>query len=286
MPDIISYNGIAVADIVSINGKALPTGGGTASTTPTISVAGGTFGAVTVTVTNHSSYTNPNYDCSATVGATTVVSDTNVDHLLESDSSGLSDTLLIVDTNAATGTRTVSVKAQEFGDNIQSSAATATYDINFIQNTYVRIQGVTSTGQATTLRLAMEDLRLFTGQGQTGTEYPTTALTSDTSETGIKITYGHSYSSTYAGWKAVDSSVASMWWTLGNSVAADNWWQIEFIRTTYNPAPTIKSMQVRFDSQTDASYFKILGSNTGNFTGEETDYGVFQIIENTIQNFG
>jgi hypothetical protein len=286
MPEIISYNGIAMANIVSINGKTPPSGGGTTSTTPTLSVAGGTFGSVTVTVTNHSSYTNPNYECSAAVGGTTTVSDANVDHLLESDASGLSDTLLLSDTNSTTGTRTVTVKAQEFGDNIQSSAATTTYDVNFIQNAYVRIQGVTSTGQATTSRLAMEDLRLFTGQGQTGTEYPTTALTSDTSETGIKITYGHSYSSTYDGWKAVDSSTASMWWTLGNSVAANNWWQIEFQKATYSSAPTIKSIQVRFDSQTDASYFKILGSNTGAFSGEETDYGVFQIIEDTIQNFG
>ena len=69
--------------------------------------------------------------------------------------------------------------------------------------------------------------------------------------------------------------------------AANNWWQIEWQSGTYSTIPTIKSISVRFDAQTDASYFKIEGSDSGNFTGEETDYGVFAISsENTILNFG
>ena len=77
-----------------------------------------------------------------------------------------------------------------------------------------------------------------------------------------------------------------MWWALGTS-AANNWWQIQFETATYSTAPEIKSMKIRFDGQTDASYFNISGSDTGSFSGEETDYGVFEITaENTTLNFG
>ena len=286
MPTSGDINGIAMADIADINGVDVPSGGGgTASTTPTISVSGGLFGDVTVTVTNHSSYTNPNYECTASVGGTTTVADADVDHTLDTGDDSVSATLNITDSNAATGTRTVTVKAQEFGNNIQSAAATSTYDIVFIQNHYIRIRGVTSDGSNTSSRLAIEDFGLFTGAGQTGTEYPTTSLTSNTSETGIVVSAGHTYGS-YSEWKAVDSSLSTYWWAL-STTATNNWWQIQFETGTYSTAPIIKSMKIRFDSFNDASFFKISGSDNGNFSGEETDYGVIEITaEGTTLNFG
>jgi len=286
MPDISNKNGIDMGDIASINEQDVPSGGGTASTTPTISLSGGTFGAVNVTVTNHSSYTNPNYECVVTAGSTTTVSDAEVDHELESAKDGVSAVMTFNDTNTTTGTRTVTVKAQEFGDNIQSSATTATFDKVFIQNQYIRIRGVTSSGADTNLRLAIQDLGFFTGVTQTGTEYPTTALTSETSETGIVISAGHTYSASYAAFKAADSSLLTMWWALGTT-SANNWWQIHFETATYPIAPIIKSMMLRFDGQTSASYFSIAGSDTGAFSGEETDYGVFGITAKGANlNFG
>lgn len=287
MPDISNKNGIDMGDIASINEQDVPSGGGgTATTTPTITVTGGTFGAVTVTVTNHSSYTNPNYECVVTAGATTTVADSAVNHTLDTGDDGVSATMTFSDTNTTTGTRTVTVKAQEFGDNVQSSAATATFDKVNIQNHYIRIRGVTSSGSNTSLPLAIEDIRFFADTAQSGTEYPTTSLTSSTSETGIVTSAGHSFSSTYADWKAADSSTITMWWALATS-AANNWWQIQFESSTYSTAPEIKSMQVRFDGQTQASFFSIAGSDNGNFSGEETDYGVFPITaEDTALNFG
>ncbi len=51
---------------------ATPAGGSgaatPASTTPTLSLTGGTFGVITATVTNYASYTNPNFNASAAVG--------------------------------------------------------------------------------------------------------------------------------------------------------------------------------------------------------------------------
>ena len=98
MPTSGDINGIAMADIADINGVDVPSGGGgTASTTPTISVSGGLFGEVTVTVTNHSSYTNPNYSCSAAVGGTTTVADADVNHTLDTGDDSVSATLNITD---------------------------------------------------------------------------------------------------------------------------------------------------------------------------------------------
>jgi hypothetical protein len=278
-------NGVPTSDINGVNGFFTTQGGGVASTTPTISVEGGTFGSISITVTNASSYTNPNYSVQAKVGSTVTVLDSSVTRELDSSSNHIGSLLTFVDSNSSTSQRTVSVKAQEFGDFVQSAAATANYTPSDVQNRYLRIRGVTSAGADTSARLAIEDLRFWTGAGGTGTKYPTTNLTSDTSETGIVVSAGHSYSQTYAPYKACDSSGSSMWWALGTS-AANNWWQIQWESGTYPNKPIIKSMVIRFDGQTDASFFSLKGSDTGAFAGEETDYGVFKILENTTQTFG
>ena len=279
-------SGIGTSDLNNVDGFfTTQGGGGTASTTPTISTSGGTFGAISVTITNHNSYTNPNYSAEAKVGATVTVLDSTVIRQLDSSGNHIGDLLTFVDSNTSTAQRTLTVKAQEFGDFIQSAGATATYTPSNVQSRYLRIRGVTSVGADTSARLAIEDLRFWTSPGGIGTKYPTTNLTSDTSETGIVVSAGHSYSATYAPWKACDSSASSMWWALGTS-AANNWWQIQWESGTYSTIPIIKSMVIRFDGQTDASFFSLKGSNTGAFSGEETDYGIFQILENTTQTFG
>tara|TARA_R110000822_G_scaffold58909_2_gene147143 strand:+ start:292 stop:1143 length:852 start_codon:yes stop_codon:yes gene_type:complete len=281
-----SISGQSTSNISGVDGFfTTQGGGGTASTTPTISTSGGTFGAISVTITNHNSYTNPNYSAEAKVGATVTVLDSTITRQLDSSGNHIGDLLTLVDSNATSGERTLTVKAQEFGDFIQSAGATATYTPSNIQNRYLRIRGVTSAGADTSARLAIEDLRFWTAAGGTGTKYPTTNLTSDTSETGIVVSAGHFYSATYAPWKACDSSATSFWWALGTS-AANNWWQIEFESGTYPTIPTINSMVIRFDGQTDALYFSIVGSDTGAFSGEETDYGIFEITENITQTFG
>jgi hypothetical protein len=281
-------SGVDTDDIEGVNGFfTTQSGGGTATTTPTLSLSGGVFGAVTVIVTNHSSYTNPNYECNVTVGATTTVADADINHSMDSGSDSLGNTMSFSDTNTASGTRTVTVKAQEFGDFIQSSAATTTFDISYVQDHYIRLQSVTSSGAATTLRTAIDDIRFCTGAGGTGTLYPTTNLTSNTSETGIVVSQGHQYSGSYAPWKACDSNTTnSMAWLLGAS-AANNWWQIQWETGTYATAPEIKSIKVRFDTNQQTRYIKIMGSSTGAFAGEETNYGVFYIASlNSTIYFG
>jgi len=288
-PDITNINGVEMADIASINGQDAPSGSGTATTAPSVSVSGGLFGIVTVTITKSGggTYTNPNYQVISTLADGTVtVTDANVDRSLESDESHLSGVLTLTDTNASTAERTVTVKAQEFGDTIQSNAATGTYTPAFIQNQYVRIRGVTSDGSDTSNRIAIDDINFYTGSGQSGTVYPTSNLTANDSETGIAVSQGHVFSSTYAAFKAVDSDTSNtMAWLLATS-AANNYWQIEFETGTYSSAPVIKSIDIRFDGQNDATHFAITGSDNADHSSA-TVYAVYEIsAENTVLNFG
>ena len=69
--------------------------------------------------------------------------------------------------------------------------------------------------------------------------------------------------------------------------AANNWWQLEFESGTYSTVPIIKSMEIRFHNQNNATHFQLQGSDTGSFSGEETDFAIFQITaEDTFLNFG
>ncbi len=287
-PDLTNINGVDMGNIASINGQDAPSGSGTATTTPSVSVSGGLFGVVTVTITKSGggTYTNPNYQAISTLADGTVtVTDANTNRSLESDESHLSGVLTFTDTNASTAERTVTVKAQEFGDTIQSNAATGTYTPSFVQNQYIRIRGVTSDGSDTNNRIAIDDINFYTANAQSGTVYPTSNLTANDSETGIAVSQGHLFSSTYDAFKAVDSSSTTFAWLLGTS-AANNYWQIQFETGTYSSAPVIKSIDIKFNAQTDATHFAITGSDNADHSSA-TVYAVYEIsAESTVLNFG
>ena len=289
-PNIDDFNVIDMGNIDSINGQDVPSGGGgTTTTTPSVSVTGGGFGFVTATITKSGggTYTNPNYQVIATLADGTVtVTDANVNRSLESDESHITGVLTLQDTNASTAQRTVTVKAQEFGDNIQSSAATGTYTPAFIQKEYIRIQACDASGNNTASNQAILDVNFYTGSGQSGTEYPTTHLTSNTSETDIVVSLGHTFSTTYDAWKAVDSNVfGTLAWNLAGS-ADNNYWQIQFQDGTYDTKPLIKSMQVRFFNQYHGTHFKLTGSDNADHSSATT-LGIFPAIgEGTLQNIG
>ena len=291
MPDITSYNGIDMADIASINGQDAPSGG-TASTAPSVSVSINAFGTVTATITKSGggAYTNPNYSASAALtsdASTVTVADANVDRSVETDGSHLAGTLTFSDSNAASGERTLSVRAQEFGDKIQSDAGTAAYTAAVMQDEYLRIRGTTSDGTASSNRLAIAEVRFYAGRGQTGTVYPTTNLTANDSETDIVISAGHVYNATYDAWKACDSNATgTMYWALGTS-AANNWWQIQWEDGTYDTKPIIQSMKIYFHNVTDCTHFSLVGSSVADHSSDTTDYGVFEITsEDAVLNFG
>jgi hypothetical protein len=151
---------------------------------------------------------------------------------------------------------------------LQSAESVSTFEVTVTRTfTHWRIKGYTSAGVATADRIYLGNARFFEGTNQTGTEYPTTNMTSNTSESGITLSAGHSYSSSYAPWKATDQHNYTGWWTLGLSNAANNWWQIEF-----DTAKTFQSIEFNFYStNTQADNVKLFGSNTGAFSGEEVE---------------
>jgi hypothetical protein len=289
MGTIASMNGVDDANISSVNGQS-PTLdlSSTASPIPSVAIGGGTFGVVTDTVTKDGggTYTNPNYSAVATLADGTVtVTDANIDRNLESDLSHLSGVLNFTDTNTSTAQRTLTVQIQEFGTTTRSATTSATYTPSYIQAQYIRLTGVLADGSATANRLAIQDIRFFAGAEQSGTEYPTTDLTANDSETDITVSTGHTYSATYDAWKAFDSSTGTWYWAL-TTTAANNWIQIEFEDGTYDTKPIIKSMQVKFEpSWADTYYFKLTSSANADHSSA-TDHGVFLANVSTVTNFG
>ena len=78
---------------------------------------------------------------------------------------------------------------------------------------YFRIQAVDSDGSilpdTTQAWLNISDIKLF---DNSNVEYPTTDLTSNTSEAGITISAGAFHSDGYAPYKAFDNTGTSFWW--------------------------------------------------------------------------
>ena len=259
-PDIDNKNGVEMADIASINGQDAPSGGGgSATTTPTGNV-GAQFGFGTVTITNHASaYTNPNYSCSCSVDGSVIIADSAVDHSLDSGSDSLSAVMTFQETSTSANERTVTVTAQEFGG-AQSSALTLNYTPSYTAYRYIKISNVIADGSMSNASswFAVRNARFFTGAGNTGTEYPTTDLTSNTSETGIAITGGTHYGGdNYLPWKAFDSSTSTNFWVI-NSPATHAYLTMEFEPATYSTPPIIKSFNLNMQY---GMYVKVEGSN-------------------------
>jgi len=275
-PSIGSINGVDDANISSFSGQTPNLDlSGSASTAPSVSVSGGVFGILEATITKSGggTYTNPNYSAECTLADGTVtVTDANIDRNLESDLSHLSGLLNITDTNASTAQRTLTVKAQEFGDNTQSAGGTATYTPSSIQAEYIRIWSCLADGTVTTAsnQFAIKNWRLYTGSAQSGTELPPD-LTSATSATDIVVSAGHVYSSFYDDWKAFDSNTAgSWWWSIGNTNVANQWLQIQFQDGTYDTKPIIKSMKILFYSNYFPEFIKITSSASADHSSPTT----------------
>lgn len=130
-----------------------------------------------------------------------------------------------------------------------------------------RTQFVDSSGNASTNKVALVELEFFPSSNAGGTHKPDGNANSETSISGVTISSGYffqsSSSQTYANWRAFDGTTGaatnSMWWTLGISTAADNWIQVQF-----SSAETFQSVRLHIYEQfSDATHFKVLGSNDG-----------------------
>ena len=272
-----SISGQNTSNIDNVDGFYTTQGGGVASTAPTLSAVVATPFANTLTISNFASYAgmNPNWQISIEAGGSEIIANASVTRSISNNL--LSDTLVWSDGSAVSGTRTVKVRAQRFGDYIQSAEVTTTYTKAVADYNFFRLRGVTSAGVDTSDRLALGEVRFWTGAGQTGTRIALGNMASDSTPLAenLVLSQGRVYSASYQSWKAMDGSGGTMAWLLG-ATAAQNWWQAEFKGTV----PTIASLEILQRANADTSYIKLQGSYTGAFTGEETDFGVYYVPNN------
>ena len=261
---------------------------------PSVSVSGGLFGIVDATITRAGggTYTNPNYGAECTLADGTVtVTDANIDRVLESDSSHLSNVLKITDSNVSAAQRTVTVTMQEFGDLTRSQTGSATYTPSGVQAEYIRIWSCDASGNTVAGNsFAVLDWRVYTGGGQSGTSLPPN-LTAADSATDIVISAGHTYApsgTAYVPYKAFDSNTTSTWWwSIGNQNVANQWLQIQFEEGTYDTKPVIKSMSIIFRSSFVPDYFKLTSSANADHSSATT-HAIFTTngVHSTALNFG
>lgn len=140
--------------------------------------------------------------------------------------------------------------------------------------TYWRFQVLHDGADPGSKYLMLNNLDLYTAANKGGTKYPTTSLTSATSDPNLTVTWGYSYSGREF-WEAFDSNeTGSDWWTISSPTGTD-WGQLQF-----SSAITIASIEITVSGQfTNANQLKVLGSNTGAFSGEEIDCGTFTGVD-------
>jgi hypothetical protein len=253
-------SGVPTEDINNVDGFfTTQGGGGTASTTPTLSTIPDIYGAVqTVTITNYASYTQPTVNASVFIGGTEIVSNANV-----TDTNGV---LTWIDTNASTSTRTVKVRVQEFGNFVQSAEVTGTYDKLPATFRYFKCVGVDSSGSPSSLHMAIRDWRYTSS----GTDYPSD-MTANNAPSPFVASAGHTFggsTSRYAPYKAFDSTTFTWWWSLTTSTANN------YLIIDMGASYTMSSGTIQFYSGSSIRYVTISGSTDG------TNYTV---INDTLQ---
>lgn len=268
MAQINQINGVATSGTTGVN-NLFGSGGGSATVTssPTFTVRDSTayFGNG-LTVTNHASYTNADYLVTVIDGSGTVIaSDSDVNR---TTASGLTWA-----DSGADGTRTVKVRAQEFGDSTQSAEVTSTYTKSTANFQFYRVTGLNSSKAPTTLHWKCYDWNFYTGSSQTGTSHPLVTLSANNDNDDYKALAGQVFNTSYAVDHPWDFSSNNYWWSLGTS-AANNWLGFEFrvggasSFGTVGAIPDILSMDIRIGSGTPY-YGRLEGSTTGAFAGEQ-----------------
>ena len=243
--------------------------GGTTTDTPTATfpTSGQQGSTMTGTIDNHIS--------SATyVGK--VFNSSGVDQSVSVTIDGSGNISLTAPNTVATGYE-LRIFCADIG-HLRSNTLTKTFAVTQQTSfTIWRTQFVDSSGNASTARPGLVELELFPSQNAGGTHEPIGNATSNTSITDVVISSGYTRTS-YEPWRAFDGTTGaqsgSMWWGLGNTTAANTWIQVRFAS-----AKTFQSIRLHIFAQfSDATHFKVLGSNDG--TNFITALDTTAIVEN------
>ena len=116
------------------------------------------------------------------------------------------------------------------------------------------------------------EFRVFSGAQQTGTDYSPSSITAS-----------YAYSSVYPGSAAHDENLETMWWTLGNGSGS-------YLQYDLGSVRSIRSFRFNGFSSSASYRFsvaRLLASNTGSFSGEETTLiDPLSNVDNIILNIG
>lgn len=179
------------------------------------------------------------------------------------------------------------VRSVEFGELVSQTATSNTFNITApaTSKRYWRLQMTDASKNPVSSQVALGEFRLYTATGGGGTAYPAN-MTSATTPSPYVVSRGYQYG-TYDAWRAFDgsgSSAGSMWWTISNSTAANNWIQIDLGSTV-----EMGSGECQITTSggwTSANYAVLYGSDTGSFSGEEREMAFFENIDKAGESGG
>jgi len=212
-------SGVPTADIDNVDGFfTTQGGGGTATTTPTLGTIADAFAAFTCTITNFASYTNAAFSASVFVGATEIISNANITN----DGNGV---LSWTDLNTTVGQRTLKVRAQEFGNFVQSAEATQTYNKTLYSYRYFYLKMADSTGAFSSNWGGVREWKYTDADGTTRRP---ALMTSQTTPAPYVASSGH-LNNSYQPYEAFDgsTSTSNSWISIGLSNASQNWLKID-----------------------------------------------------------
>ena len=213
-----------------------------------------------VVVPSSGSYQNVSYfaEVRNSANTSTVVSNANI------SKSGGTFTF----TAPSAGNYVLRVKAQDFGDLASEFVTQSFTTLTATGPRYWRI-----TGSGSNTHTLIQDIKFYTGAGQTGTVWPDTigTMTNATTPSQFRANSSGQYG-TYYTWEAFDgntTSASSAWWNLAQSSTYSDWY-VEL--DTGQQATAISSARLIFHYQYHggAQTIAIETSITGAFAGEET----------------
>ena len=283
MAVITKIGGVATSGTTGVNNLfGSGSGGGTPDTTDAPSALSisnsNTYGPQTLVILAPSSgaYTQVTYHVTVENASGTIIIDN--DEITVDTANPVAHIASWSDGNASSeGTRTIRVKAQEFGDQYDSSEITTTYTKSDVQFQYYRIYGSNVAGTPNASNIGIRELEFYSGAGQSGTKYPTENIGTSNSSTSYDATIGHLFSTNYDAYRAFDGApTGTQAWTLGiaSNNSASNYVGLEFnVGSTKYPTvaslPVINSFRFRNYGNDASNYYTLYGSATGSFTGEE-----------------
>ena len=228
-----------------ITGITSATASAPSSATPTLSGASAPalFSDYVLTISNHVSYSNGLFfyellNSSSEIVASGWTSESTIT-FPQSVLDGGAQTIYVY---AVEPTKALSARA--------SKSLSATTAISF---RYIRVADVIGAAGDSTGGIA--EFRVYSGAGQTGTDWSPSSITAS-----------YAYNTAYSADKARDGSNNTMWWTLGSTAA-------QYLQYDFGTARDIKSFRITSYVVANQYQFdgaKLLGSNTGAFSGEET----------------